>query len=554
MNQELHLSKDFTISVSDYASQGNAVLGIRDAGKTYTAMKAAESLMDAGVPIIVYDPVGVWKNLKIGAGKNKGYQVVIAGGAGSDIILTTSNAIDIVRAAMKENVNLVIDLYSPELINKSSWISIVQQTVDVLMYENKSYGLRHIFLEEAAEFIPQRLQPQHARVYASIERLARMGRNARLGYTIINQRAEEVNKAILEISNFSLLHKQVGKNSLKSIQQWLELRQLDNAKDIIKTLPTLQQGECWAIGLTDQPKRIQIAERKTFHPNPRKDQGTTNFHSATADVTVFVAKMNEQLEKVKEAKAPKKKSAAASPVANNSQADHFRAVISKLKAEDAEKDRLLTEWKKLAVSRGVLINKLRSLLGTDDIVGPDPKTTHVVKVLPPVQKPIKPVSVNAGDASLGKCSREIICFLAQYADRQFSKGQISVATGYSLKSSGFNNSLSQLNSLGFIIKDGKIQVNQDAMSQIVAAVGEITHQAYNIDLYKKNLGKCEREIYEALLARPDTSYTKEQVAEMTGYSPTSSGFNNSLSRLNSLELIVKQRGQIILNPELLELM
>jgi DNA helicase HerA-like ATPase len=192
MNQELHLSKDFTISISDYASQGNAVLGIRDAGKTYTAMKAAESLMDAGVPIIVYDPVGVWKNLKIGAGKNKGYQVVIAGGAGSDIILTTSNAIDIVRAAMKENVNLVIDLYSPELINKSSWISIVQQTVDVLMYENKSYGLRHIFLEEAAEFIPQRLQPQHARVYASIERLARMGRNARLGYTIINQRAEEV--------------------------------------------------------------------------------------------------------------------------------------------------------------------------------------------------------------------------------------------------------------------------------------------------------------------------------------------------------------------------
>jgi hypothetical protein len=87
-----------------------------------------------------------------------------------------------------------------------------------------------------------------------------------------------------------LLHKQVGKNSLKSIQQWLELRQLDNAKDIIKTLPTLQQGECWAIGLTDQPKRIQIAERKTFHPNPRKDQGTANFHSATADVTAFVDK------------------------------------------------------------------------------------------------------------------------------------------------------------------------------------------------------------------------------------------------------------------------
>jgi DNA helicase HerA-like ATPase len=115
---------------------------------------------------------------------------------------------------MKENVSLVIDLYSPELINKSSWIRIVQETVDLLMYENKECGLRHIFIEEAAEFIPQRLQPQHSKVYASLERLARMGRNARLGYTLINQRAEEVNKAILEISAFSLLHKQVGKNSL----------------------------------------------------------------------------------------------------------------------------------------------------------------------------------------------------------------------------------------------------------------------------------------------------------------------------------------------------
>jgi hypothetical protein len=37
---------------------------------------------------------------------------------------------------------------------------------------------------------------------------------------------------------------------------------------------------------------------------------------------------------MQEAKAPKKKAAAASPVANNSQADHFREVISKLKTEE----------------------------------------------------------------------------------------------------------------------------------------------------------------------------------------------------------------------------
>jgi hypothetical protein len=206
MANKIQLAKDYSIDAIDYAGQGNAILGIRDSGKTYTGTKAAEGLLDAGIPIIVYDPIGIWKNLKIGVGKHKGYPVVIAGGEGSDIKLTPNNAVEIVRAAMKENVSLVIDLYSPELINKSTWIKVVQETVDELMYQNKAYGMRHIFLEEAAEFIPQRLQPQHARVYASLERLARMGRNAHLGMTIINQRSEEVNKAILEIMALCLLH------------------------------------------------------------------------------------------------------------------------------------------------------------------------------------------------------------------------------------------------------------------------------------------------------------------------------------------------------------
>jgi hypothetical protein len=91
-------------------------------------------LLDAGIPILVFDPIGMWKNLKIGTGKHKGYPIVVAGGQGSDIILTPQNAVEIVRAAMKENVSLVIDLYSRELINKSTWIRIVQESVDELMY------------------------------------------------------------------------------------------------------------------------------------------------------------------------------------------------------------------------------------------------------------------------------------------------------------------------------------------------------------------------------------------------------------------------------------
>lgn len=299
----IQLSPSYSIPAVDYANQANAVLGIRGAGKSYTAMKAAEQLLEAGIPIVVFDPVGVWKNLKNGTGDHPGYQVVVAGGEGSDIRLTKDNAVDIVRAAMQEGISLVIDLYSEELANKSTWIKVVQETVDLLMYGNKSYSLRHIFLEEAAEFIPQRLGPQHYKVYGSLERLARMGRNARLGMTIINQRAEEVNKAILEICALSLLHKQVGKNSLTSIQKWLEVAQVSNSKAIIQSLPTLKQGECWAIGHEQGASMFKVSERNTFHPNPKS--GDEHVPSQVADVFGFVARLNEALKKPEPAKEDK---------------------------------------------------------------------------------------------------------------------------------------------------------------------------------------------------------------------------------------------------------
>jgi hypothetical protein len=585
MANKIQLAKDYSIDAIDYAGQGNAILGIRDSGKTYTGTKAAEGLLDAGIPIIVYDPIGIWKNLKIGVGKHKGYPVVIAGGEGSDIKLTPNNAVEIVRAAMKENVSLVIDLYSPELINKSTWIKVVQETVDELMYQNKAYGMRHIFLEEAAEFIPQRLQPQHARVYASLERLARMGRNAHLGMTIINQRSEEVNKAILEIMALCLLHKQVGKNSLTSIKKWLDIRGYagTNVDVIMKDLPTLQKGECYVIG-EGAPKFIKVLQKNTFHPDPKKPVDPV-ISKLAVNVLAFVEKMNDQLAKEAEKKSPKKAIAQTKPAVSLPTAKEANQ-ISKLQeqnrelqvrngqllAEIREKERSVTALKKaiqVLEERATdtcerIVKMAYTLQNAHGIKIPEPgqnAAETVSKTHNNVQKtissvPKRPIAVSTGNGSLGKCSREIIRFLAQYEDREFTKAQVGIATGYSTGSGGFNNSLGELNQRGFIIRDGKLRVNRDAMGQIIESVGQIVPQEYNIETYKSNLGKCEREIYEVLLNHPEQSFTKEELsmATETKYSHDSGGFNNSLGRLNTLELIHRDRGQIKLNPELLELM
>src|ERR1700753_747070 len=128
----IKLSSKVSINAIDYASQGNAILGIRGSGKSYTATFIAENLMDEKIPIIAFDPIGIWRYLKVGAA-GKGYPVVVAGDEG-DLELTAGNAADIVRAAMKENVSLVLDLYSMKL-TKADWKRIVESCLHVLLYE-----------------------------------------------------------------------------------------------------------------------------------------------------------------------------------------------------------------------------------------------------------------------------------------------------------------------------------------------------------------------------------------------------------------------------------
>lgn len=294
----MNLSKNLHIEPIEYASQGNAILGIRDSGKTYTATYLAEQLFKSEIPFIAFDPIGVWRSLKVGK-NGAGLPVVVAGDNG-DLPLTAETAPDIVRAAMQENVSLVIDLYSMQL-SKADWRKIVEQSIRLLLYENKTHGLRHIFIEEASEFVPQRIRPEDGRVYAEIEKLARMGGNASLGYTLINQRAEEVNKAVLELCDCLFLHRQKGRHSITALGKWLDIADATNTKEILNSLPSLKQGECWVwMQGSHQPQRIKVPEKETIHPDRRNPLIIKS--GIPADVSQFVKRLNKALNSNKEIK------------------------------------------------------------------------------------------------------------------------------------------------------------------------------------------------------------------------------------------------------------
>jgi hypothetical protein len=289
---------DLNVDPIEFGSQGSAVLGIRDSGKTYTATWLAEQLFDAGIPFIAFDPIGVWRYLRV-PGAGKGYPVVVAGGQDGDLPLSPATAPMIVEAAMKNGVSLVIDLFHMEL-SKAHWRTIVRDCVRLLLHRNKEHGLRHIFLEEAAEFAPQKVTD--GLLYAEIEKLARMGGNSRLGYTLINQRSQEVNKAVLELCDNLFLHRQKGKNSLENLKKWLEVAGASGS-DVIRTLPTLPQGECWAwLSSSDTPMHWKVPEKQSLHPDRRMMHGDAGAVAKKAvKVDKFVLALQKTLPAIEEA-------------------------------------------------------------------------------------------------------------------------------------------------------------------------------------------------------------------------------------------------------------
>lgn len=151
----------------------------------------------------------------------------------------------------------------------------------------------------------------------------------------------------------------------------------------------------------------------------------------------------------------------------------------------------------------------------------------------------QPAPVTNGDVSIGKCERAILTALAQYPQGRTAV-QVALLAQYSVNSGGFNNSLGKLRSSGLITRGTPIQITDEGRG----ILGDFQELPTGRDLAQhwiNSLGKCEASILTALVnAHPD-ALTSEQVAEQTGYSRDSGGFNNALGRLRTLELIT--RGQ-----------
>lgn len=139
--------------------------------------------------------------------------------------------------------------------------------------------------------------------------------------------------------------------------------------------------------------------------------------------------------------------------------------------------------------------------------------------------------------------------LAQHGGRTTT--QVALLTSHSHKSGGFRNSLSSLRSAELIEGRGDIDITPEGL-RVLGHYEPLPTGPALVEWWKREqLGKAESAILDVLVEHWPAAVSVDFIAEATGYSATSGGFRNSLSRLRSLQLAAG-RGELTVADTLME--
>lgn len=565
----LKIGARFTLPL-EAVTQTFAILAKRRVGKTYTASVMAEEFVAAGLPFVALDPTGAWWGLRAAAdGKSEGLPVVIIGGAHGDVPLEAT--------AGKVIADLVVEHPGFYVVDLSGTASNAEQDRFAMEFAERLYRRKeksrdplHLFIDEADSFAPQRPMPGQQRMLGAFEALVRRGGIRGIGMTLITQRPAVLNKNVLTQSEVLIALQINAPQDQDAIKDWASRNGTrEQLAEMMASLASLETGEAWfwSPGWMRTFEKIQVRERRTFNSSATPKAGEKAIvpqRLAKVDIERLGKEIQSSVERAKENDPTalrrqvaelKQKLAKSEGVKPESKAVEV-PVFGKAEEELLERAANVcseASQKVLSVCDKVLLSveerrqdiqnvynelcALRSGLKTSHF----PVAKHAV-IMPPVRNVrvslprLLPVE---GNGALSKCERSILIALAQYPSGR-TASQAAILSGYSVNSGGFNNALSKLRTSEYISRGQPMQVTESGL-QVLGPFEPLPVGMEAVKHWLGRLSKCEALIFQTLAEAYPRTLTAAEVAEATGYSVDSGGFNNSLSKLRTLELIT--RGQ-----------
>jgi hypothetical protein len=371
----------------------------------------------------------------------------------------------------------------------------------------------------------------------------RRGRIRGLGVTLISQRPAVVNKDVLSQVESLIVLGLTGTHDIAAIDDWIRLHAEDaDAKRVKASLPSLPVGTAWIwspewLGLL---KQVHIRMRHTFDSSATPKAGVARVVPSEW-AKVDVAALVDQLATVQE--TPKD-----STPALRMRVRELEQRLAAVKAERVEVPVPVLTAEQLAVLLAAVETADDAAEALAKAVAPIAAALAAIQRPAPVpapreaapRSPVKSQPAPVDGAKLSKAERAILSVLAQHGQR--SVVQVALLTGYSHKSGGYRNALSSLRSQGFIEGRGDVEATLAGLD----ALGEfdpLPNGARLLEWWYDRLGLAERKILATVVTAWPREVPVDEIAERTGYSASSGGFRNALSRLRSLEL-ASGRGEL----------
>lgn len=574
MTELLSISKTVQLPLEAVTSTFG-LLAVRGAGKTNAMRTMAEEMYEASLPFVVIDPVGSWYGLRAGRDGSApgGLPIFIFGGEHGDVPLTRGSGELVADVIVSQRLSAILDLsgFDSESDRKAFLLSFACR-----IYK-KNRDPIHLFLEEADDYIPQRPMRDELHLKRAWENIVRRGRGRGIGITIATQRSAVVNKDVLTQVETLFVMRTTGPQDIEAIKAWTKYHSF--GETLLPTLSGLADGEAWVWS----PHFLKKTERFKFRLSGTFDSGATpkNLKGKSArkvanladvDIDKLKGRIAETIE-VSKQEDPKVLRAALRAterellkargeleelqLERRRQKEHppvnlqeLNTLIEKLSAASAQTEETLNRlWDvKAAVASGELpvarakagpeTSAPKALSPQHKLAGFDPSARTPLKK----QHQLPTLSTEASKG-LTACARAMLAVLASRHPESTTDAQLSILTGYSIKSSGFDNSLSSLRTRSLIEGPrGALSITLGGQ-KVAGKVEALPKGKALLEYWCSKLQKCERTllvvIYDAgKMPGGGCAVGKDYIAEHSGYSQTSSGFDNALSRLRTLELIV----------------
>lgn len=549
-------------------TQTFALLGRRGSGKTYGAGKLAELFLGGGHQVVIVDPVGTWWGLRLAAdGVSPGIRIPVFGGQHGDIPLEATAGALVAQLVAERGTSVVLDV--SEFTGADQRRFVADFATELLHLKKKNRSPLMTIWDEAQEFVPQLVRPDHARMVGAMEKLVKLGRNFGVGVGLISQRPQAVHKDVLNQTEVLIVFQLTGPQERKVIEGWVSDHGF--GKKEVDEIPRLQPGTAfvWSPQWLGRFVKVKIAKKKTFDASATPEEGDVVAAGRLADVDLDQVReqMAATIEAAKESDPKLLKAEIARLRAELATAPGRADMVAKI-SEDAEvlaseRDYLREQLAGLEGATPSEVRRLRHLetffekvIGAVDgyraagdgkyARGDFSEKAEPSQVAPPrfVGLPPKPADlrvvstrkVKATTGDMPQATRRILTALAQCGPR-LTRRKLSIVTGYPPGGSSIRNNLSICRGNGWIEDVGDdIAITADGRKALGPFDPLPTGRAL-IDYWMRELPEAATKILTVCLGAYPKPVTREHLARVTGYPDGGSSIRNNLSKLRGLELV-----------------